>query len=144
MPLNLSRWLPLVIVFCALFAMPALAAGGIDGTQVAVWMAIPFAGILLSIAVCPLIAPHWWHHNFGKVALFWGVLGAGLLFANFAFGDALYEVIHIVALDYVPFIILLLGLFTIAGGVRIKGTLRGSPKLNSIMLLIACYIAVLK
>ena len=86
-----------------------------------------------------------WHHNFGKISAVWAVLGVIFLFAGATsehlFDDVLYEVLHIILLDYVPFIILLLGLFVIAGGVRIKGTLRGSPKLNTIMLLIGTVLA---
>jgi len=123
------------------FGAPLLASGGIDGATVDAWMAIPFAGILLSIAITPLVAEHFWHHNFGKIALGWAILGAGILFASFSATATIYEILHIVLLDYVPFIILLLGLFTIAGGIRIKGTLRGSPKLNTAMLLIGTILA---
>ncbi len=133
----------LTVLVCALFGSPLLAAGGIDGTDVRVWMAIPFAGILLSIAICPLVAPHWWHHNFGWVSAFWAVLAAIILFftGGFGFGDVLYDYGHIILLDYVPFIILLLGLFTVAGGIRIKGKLRGSPVLNTLILLIGTVLA---
>lgn len=145
MPTIHRGWLLSLLMLLTICAPGLLAAGGhgLDGTQLGVWMAIPFAGILLSIAICPLVAPHWWHHHFGKVSAFWAVLGALFLLmgSGWDFGNVLYEVMHIVFLDYVPFIILLLGLFTIAGGIRIKGQLRGSPKLNTLLLLIGTVLA---
>ena len=45
----------------------------LDGSILTIYWVIPFAGILLSIAIFPLIAPHFWHKNFGKVSLFWTI-----------------------------------------------------------------------
>ena len=47
---------------------------GIDGQNLPLYSILPFVGILLSIAVIPLIAPSLWHHNFGKIAFFWATL----------------------------------------------------------------------
>jgi hypothetical protein len=65
-----------IIIFVANIV---LASGGhdvhsvphVDGTTLSILWTIPFAGILLSIAVMPLMAPHFWHNNFGKVSFFW-------------------------------------------------------------------------
>jgi Na+/H+ antiporter NhaD/arsenite permease-like protein len=146
MPRIFRSILPTLTVLAAVvFGAPLLAAGGIDGRDVKTLMAIPFAGILLSIAILPLVAPHWWHHNFGKVSAGWSVVAAAIMFftGGFGSGDVMYEYLHIILLDYVPFIILLLGLFTIAGGIRIKGQLRGSPGLNVGLLLIGTILASL-
>lgn len=146
MPRSLASILPALTVLAAVFfGAPLLAAGGINGQDVKTWMAIPFAGILLSIAIFPLVAPHFWHHHFGKISAFWSVVAAAIMFftGGFSSGDVLYEYLHIILLDYVPFIILLLGLFTIAGGIRIKGQLRGSPGLNVMLLLIGTVLASL-
>jgi len=144
---RLPQWIlpTLTVLVAALFGAPLLAAGGIDGRDVKTWMAIPFAGILLSIAIFPLVAPHFWHHHFGKISAIWSVLAAAIMFfgGGFSSTDVLYEYMHIILLDYVPFIILLLGLFTIAGGIRIKGQLRGSPGLNVGLLLIGTLLASL-
>ena len=56
-----------------LLAAPVQAADGGGGSLSLIWVA-PFAGILLSIALFPLVAPHFWHHHFGKIALFWALL----------------------------------------------------------------------
>ena len=46
----------------------------LDGSELSILWIIPFVGILLSIAVFPLVAPHYWHQNFGKVSAFWAIL----------------------------------------------------------------------
>ncbi|GAB5467035.1 MAG: sodium:proton antiporter [Rhodospirillales bacterium] len=102
---------------------------------------IPFVGILLSIAVLPLIAPLFWHRNFGRVSLFWALLTIVPFAVVFGFGVTLYEVLHIALLEYLPFIILLFSLFTVAGGVRLRGSLRGSPLVNTGLLLLGTVLA---
>jgi len=113
----------------------------LDGSLLKLYWVIPFAGILLSIAIMPLAAPNFWHHNFGKISAFW----AGCFLIPFAlvfgFEITLYEVIHVLLLEYLPFIILLFSLFTVAGGVRVKGSLTGSPIVNTTMLFIGTVIA---
>ena len=51
---------------------PAFAAGLNGGELSFVW-AVPFIGVLLCIAICPLVVPNFWHHHFGKVAVFWAL-----------------------------------------------------------------------
>ena len=113
---------------------------GVDGGGLSVWWILPFAGMLLSIALGPLVAAHFWHNHYGKVAAGWIAIFAVPFLASFG-GDAFYEILHIVLLDYVPFIILLTALFTAAGGICLKGSLRGSPMVNTIILLIGTVLA---
>lgn len=110
------------------------------GTELPIWSVIPFIGILLSIAIFPLVAPHFWHHHFGKVSAFWALVFA-IPFVFAYKGDALFEILHIYIIDYIPFIILLWALFTSAGGILVKGTMVGTPFTNLIMLLIGTLIA---
>ncbi len=110
------------------------------GQLLPVWTIIPFAGILLSIALCPLLTPHFWHRHFGKASAFWALLFA-LPFLYAYRGVAFYEILHIFLIDYIPFIILLWGLFTISGGIVLKGSLKGTPAVNTIMLLIGTLLA---
>ena len=101
---------------------------------------IPFAGMLLSIALLPLIAGNFWHHHFGKISAFW----AACLAVPFVYvhkGIAVYEILHIILADYIPFIILLWALFTISGGILLKGTLRGTPLVNTGIILIGTILA---
>jgi len=113
----------------------------LDGSKVSILWCIPFLGILLSIAVFPLVAPHFWHHHYGKVSLFWG---AGF-FAAFCAGNGLstgfFYLFEVYLGEFIPFIILLLVLFTVSGGVLLKGSLRGSPKVNTTILLIGTILA---
>jgi len=106
------------------------------------WTAIPFAGILLSIALFPLLAPHFWHHHFPKVSAAWAALFA-VPFLIWNPAEAVQEILHIYLIDYVPFIILLWGLFTISGGIYVGGALRGKPVVNVVMLLIGTFLASL-
>lgn len=115
---------------------------GVDGAGLSAIWVIPFAGMLLSIAIFPLVRPHFWHQHYGKVTIFWAlVMGIPFLIFHGKDGKALYEIMHIVLLDYVPFIILLLALFTAAGGICLKGSLRGSPAVNTLMLFIGTVLA---
>lgn len=114
---------------------------GIEGGSLSLLWIIPFAGILLSIALFPLFAEKFWHHNFGKVSFFWAALLVVPMVIEFGFETTLYEILHAYLLEYIPFIILLFALFTISGGVRIKGYLQGTPLVNTTILLIGTVLA---
>jgi len=105
-----------------------------------VWI-IPFVGILLSIAVFPLVAPHFWHLHFGKISAFWAIAFLGPFTAMYGISLAGYELLHVLFLEYIPFIILLGSLFTVAGGVRLRGKLTGTPVVNTGILLIGTLLA---
>ena len=113
----------------------------IPGAQLSAIWAIPFVCMLLSIAIGPLAAPHFWEAHFGKISVFWGL--AFLIPCCLVYGwqIALYEFCHIMLLDYVSFIILLFALFTVAGGVRLKGSLVGTPIVNTGILGIGTILA---
>jgi Na+/H+ antiporter NhaD/arsenite permease-like protein len=119
-------------------ADPAMPAD--IGSVLPLWSVLPFAGILLSIALLPLAAPHFWHHHFPKVAAFWALVFA-VPFLIFYRGAALYQIEHIYIIDYIPFIILLWSLFTVSGGIYVQGTLKGTPAVNTIILLIGTILA---
>ena len=122
--------------------LPAVAkAAEFDGAQLSVVWAIPFAGILLSIALMPLMVPSFWHHHFGKVSAAW-TLAFFLPFAYF-FGVSVAgaSLVHAMLAEYLPFIILLTALYTVAGGIYIRGNLHGSPALNCGLLLIGVVLA---
>jgi Na+/H+ antiporter NhaD/arsenite permease-like protein len=110
------------------------------GEVLPIWSCIPFACMLLSIALMPLALPNFWHHHFGKVSGFWAA-SMGVPFLIAFKGTALHEILHIILADYVPFIILLWSLYTVSGGILLRGTLRGTPAVNSIMLVIGTVLA---
>ena len=110
------------------------------GEFLPLWSCIPFVGILLSIALFPLILPDFWHHHFGKISAFWAAT-LGIPFVIIFKDDALYEIMHIIFADYIPFIILLWSLYTVSGGILLRGTLRGTPIVNVIILIIGTLLA---
>jgi len=102
---------------------------------------LPFMGMLLSIAVFPLLAPSFWSQHFGKVAALWALAYLAPFVAMHGWQLGLYQVVHTALTEYVPFVILLLTLFTITGGVHLSGTLVGRPVVNTAMLLIGTLLA---
>jgi Na+/H+ antiporter NhaD/arsenite permease-like protein len=137
-----------VMAMVAWLAPEALAAGGdlhhqaeeIGKELSGLWV-VPFACMLLSIAICPLAVPHFWHHHFGKVSAFWALAFLVPFTLQFGASLALYEVIHTLLLEYIPFIILLFALFTISGGVCLTGSLVGKPVVNVAILAIGTVLA---
>ncbi|MBT8374880.1 MAG: sodium:proton antiporter, partial [Deltaproteobacteria bacterium] len=110
------------------------------GEILPLWSCIPFACMLLSIALFPLIAPNFWHHHFGKISAFWAA-SLGIPFLVAFKGTAIHEILHIILADYVPFIILLWALYTVSGGILLRGSLRGTPIVNTIILIIGAILA---
>ncbi|MCB2200573.1 sodium:proton antiporter [bacterium] len=110
------------------------------GAHLPIWTAVPFVGILLSIALFPLFAPAFWHHHFPKISAFWALVFA-IPFLLVYKGEAFHSILHIYLADYIPFIILLLGLFTASGGILLRGTLVGTPKVNLTFLVIGTILA---
>ena len=120
-------------------ASPAAAAAGL-GEVLPLWSCLPFAGMLLSIALVPLARPTFWHHHYGKVSAFWAA-ALGVPFIAVYGGAALHEIVHIVIADYVPFIILLWSLYTVSGGILLRGSLQGTPVVNTALLAAGTAIA---
>ncbi|MCK4547826.1 MAG: sodium:proton antiporter [Candidatus Eisenbacteria sp.] len=110
------------------------------GKSLPLWTMAPFVGILLSIALLPLFAPHFWHRHFGRISAGWA-LAFSIPFLIVFKGEALHEILHIYLVDYIPFIILLWALFTVSGGIHVGGSLRGTPLLNTILILIGTVLA---
>jgi Na+/H+ antiporter NhaD/arsenite permease-like protein len=138
---KLLRFIPFFL--CLLF-IPALCPAAEHGAlppDLPVSWAVPFACMLLSIAICPLAVPHFWEHHFGKVAVFWGL--AFLVPCGYFYGWPLagFLAAETLLLEYIPFILLLLALFTVAGGIRLKGSLVGTPAVNAGILLAGTLLA---
>ena len=116
-------------------------AADFDASQLSAWWALPFAGILLSIALLPLLLPQVWHHHYGKISAAWSL--AFFVPFGFSFGASVASVslVHALLAEYIPFIVLLTALFTVAGGIHIRGNLHGSPGLNAGLLAIGAVLA---
>ena len=110
------------------------AAAAMDSVSADVLLTIPFAGLLVSIALLPLLAPRFWEHRFAAVTALWSA--AFVLPAIWVQGwrPATHDIVHALALDYIPFIVLIFALFVVAGGIRLVGNLRGDPGTNLTIL----------
>ena len=142
----MARFLTALGALCAALLVPGVVFAGeghpnIPGAQLSVLWAIPFVCMLLSIAIMPLALPHFWEKHFGKIAVFWGLAFLTPCLLVYGFNVALYEFLHIILLDYVPFLVLLFTLFTIAGGVRLTGSLVGTPAINTGLLAVGTVLA---
>ena len=140
------------IVTALLSALTLLMAGApavfanegvheVVGQTLPVWSVIPFAGMLLSIAIVPLIKPEWWAKHMLSVAIAWSVVFLVPFAVAYGMGEAFFRLLESVLLDYVPFIVLLLGLFVVAGGIAVRGTLAGTSKMNTLLLFIGTFLA---
>ncbi len=131
-------------VLLGLWAASGLAqAAEIDGAALTAWWGLPFAGMLLSIALMPLLVPRFWHHHFGKVAAGWSLAMLLPFAALFGAGTAAQALVHTLLAEYIPFIVLLTALFTVSGGIYVRGNLHGSPLLNTGMLALGAVLASL-
>ncbi len=110
--------------------LPLATAAGPIGARLPLWSVAPFGLMLLAIAVLPLLAPGWWEHNRNKAVLS-AALGAPVAAWMFALNPAL---VGHTAREYAAFVILLGSLFAISGGIVLRGTLSGTPGLNTALL----------
>ena len=109
--------------------------------QIPAWMLIPFAMMLLSIAILPLLPKvgEWWEENKNKliVSLILGIpVGIWLCLHGMS-----HDLMHQMIYDYVPFILLLMALFVTTGGICIKGDLVAKPITNTIIMAIGWVLA---
>ena len=100
--------------------------------QVELWMVIPFVVMLLTIAIAPLMAEHFWESNRNKL-IFTAIISVAtiILLSFFGLGgDIAHGLLH----EYIPFIMLLLALFVVTGGIRISGDITATPIVNTFIL----------
>jgi Na+/H+ antiporter NhaD/arsenite permease-like protein len=132
------------IVAALLFPLlpaPAFAAEALNGAQLSPLWALPFVGILLCIATGPVFYPHVWEHHFGKFTAFWSALIIIPLYATADIHTVTAALAHTALLEYMPFILLLLALFTVAGGIYLEGNLHDSVFTNTVLLAVGAVLA---
>jgi Na+/H+ antiporter NhaD/arsenite permease-like protein len=114
---------------------PASAqAAPLDGAALPWPWALPFVGILLTIAIAPLLAPRLWQRHYGKLAFAWAALAVVPLAALYDWPTARAAFLHTMLADYMSFIVLLFALYVVAGGILVTGNLRGTPLTNTAIL----------
>lgn len=113
----------------------------IDLSSIPLWICLPFVGVLLCIAVLPLIAGEWWEKHQPPVIALLSVLFIIPFAVMFGAGTAAETVLECIFNDYLTFIVLLFGLYCVAGNINLDGDLAGSPRVNIIMLIIGTFLS---
>ena len=140
-PMRRQAALVLAALFVAFSPDDAVAGPVLDGTALRWPWALPFIGILLTIATGPLLFPRLWHHHYGKLAFVWSALTLAPLAALHGAPAALAAFVHAMLAEYLSFIVLLFALYVVAGGVLVTGNLRGTPLVNAAILAFGTMIA---
>jgi len=100
---------------------------------------LPFAAMLLAIAILPLFAPGLWESNLRKLAV-GAVLGLPVLVLYVRHDPA---ALWHTAGDYLSFMALLASLFVISGGVLVTGDIEARPAVNTAFLAVGAVLASL-
>jgi Na+/H+ antiporter NhaD/arsenite permease-like protein len=129
------------LVLAATFAPDIAYAAALDGTALGWPWALPFVGILLTIAAGPLLFPRLWHHHYGKFAFVWSTLAIVPIAALYDVPTAAAAFVHALLAEYLSFIVLLFTLYVVAGGILVTGELRGTPLTNTAILAFGTLIA---
>lgn len=128
-------------VVVATIAPEVAHAAALDGAALGWTWALPFIGILLTIAAAPLLFPRLWHHHYGKFAFVWGALAIVPIAALYDVPTAVAAFAHAALAEYLSFIVLLFTLYVVAGGILVTGELRGTPLTNTAILALGTLIA---
>ena len=110
-------------------------------SNIPLWLCIPFAGLLLCIAVLPLVKPEWWEKNRLYAVILWSLLFIIPFAVKFGPSEATEIVLECIINDYLTFIVLLFGLFCVAGNIKLEGNLAGNPRVNVLLLTIGTLLS---
>jgi Na+/H+ antiporter NhaD/arsenite permease-like protein len=109
----------------------------VPATELPLVTALPFVALLLAIALAPLAAPKWWHHNRNKALVVLVVSAPILVYLGIHSPELLREKLH----EYLGFIVVIGALFVVAGGIHVQGSLAGTPPVNTGMLGLGAVLA---
>ena len=109
--------------------------------NIPLWLCIPFAGLLLSIAIMPLLKAEWWEKNRGWAVLAWSILFIVPFAVKYGAGATAETVLECLVNDYLTFIVLLFGLFCVSGNINLEGDLVGSPRMNTGLLAVGTLLS---
>lgn len=113
----------------------------IDFSAMPLGLCLPFAGVLLCIAVMPLVAGKWWEKHQAAVILVLSVLFIVPFAIMYGAGASAETVLECIFNDYLTFIVLLFGLYCVAGNIHLDGDLAGSPRVNILLLVIGTLLS---
>lgn len=111
------------------------------GEALPFWTLVPFVGLLLSIAIVPLVAGHWWHQDRNRALVAAGWATPIALYFPLVHGAAGWHPLAASAHEYVSFIALIGSLFLVSGGIVLRGSLPGTPLVNTLVLAIGAALA---
>lgn len=131
----------LVLLILFVICPQTAFAAGLDGAAMSWPWGLPFAALLLTIATGPLLFPKFWHAHYGKLAALWALLALVPLAIGFGLSAAWAAFVHAVVAEYMSFIILLFALYTVAGGILVRGQIRPTPFRLTSLLAIGTFIA---
>ncbi|MBI1954139.1 MAG: sodium:proton antiporter [Proteobacteria bacterium] len=104
-------------------------------------MALPFLGLILSMALMPLIAHNIWHHHYGKIVLGWTFIVISVLVVSWGSSSAFVAIKSTLFHHYIPFITVIAALFVAAGGIFIQLQGKASALTNTKLLLLGILLA---
>src|SRR3989440_2617140 len=107
------------------------------GAELPLVTALPFVALLLAIALAPLAAPEWWHHNRNKALVALLVSAPILVYLGIHAPELLQEKFQ----EYLGFIVVIGALFVVTGGIHVQGSLAGTPLVNTGMLGLGAVLA---
>lgn len=111
------------------------------GSQLPLWSVLPFVGLLLAIAVLPLVAESWWHRNTNKALVAVALALPVAVYLMAAWGmPGVHELVEKLR-EYASFILLLAALYVISGGIYVEGSLSGTPLANTVLMLVGAVLA---
>ena len=126
---------------CSPMTVLAAETAAEGSAAVPFWLCVPFAGLLLCIALFPLLKPVWWENHQPYAVIFWSLLFIIPYALSFSAGTALETVLECMINDYLTFIILLFGLFCVSGNITMTGDLAGSPRINVGLLVLGTLLS---
>lgn len=132
-----KAWLLPALAALAVFATiatPAAAAEQGSSVHGQLYEGLPFAGLLLSIALGPIVAKRIWHVHYGWAAAAWALLALILMVSTEGLAPTQRALVHTILIDYLPFILMLFALYATAGGIVVSDFDRATPRLNTLLL----------
>ncbi len=111
------------------------------GANLGLIPALPFLGVLVSFAVLPGAAPRFWHRRMAVIILAWVALHVVLQAAAHGLSGALAGLWDVSVAEFLPFIVLLLALYAMGGGIAITGGPWGRPAGNVLLLAVGTLLA---
>ncbi|MFO0970215.1 MAG: sodium:proton antiporter [Gemmataceae bacterium] len=133
------------VTVAALPLIPSCAwAAGAAPLALPVWSVIPFVLLLLCIAVFPLVNEHFWHNDRNKAIIIAVLAAPVVLYLGYlqltTGAPTLQPLAHELG-KYASFIIMLGSLYTVAGGIVVRGDFKATPRTNATLLGLGALLA---